>query len=128
MTAHSERAEDYLRHILEAIQRATTYAQQSGTFQAFETDVLLQDGIIRNIGVIGEAAIKIRRVAPHLVTEWPSIPWHDMQTMRHKLVHDYFDVDLSVVWTTVQHDLPQLATQIKKLLETLSTGGKAPSG
>jgi uncharacterized protein with HEPN domain len=42
-----------------------------------------------------------------------------MQTMRHKLVHDYFDIDLSVVWDTVQRDLPSLAVQVKQVLDAL---------
>ena len=59
--------ERYLWHILDAIDRATTYANKAVTFAAFEHDVLLQDGVIRNIGVIGEAAIEIGQVAPELV-------------------------------------------------------------
>ena len=45
-----------------------------------------------------------------------------MQTMRHKLVHDYFDIDLSIVWDTVQRDLPKLAVQIRQLLAALDAG------
>jgi uncharacterized protein with HEPN domain len=74
------------------------YAKKAVSFEAFELDPLLQDGIIRNIGVIGEAAVKIQQVEPDLVAAWPSIPWRDMQTMRHKLVHDYFDIDMQIVW------------------------------
>jgi uncharacterized protein with HEPN domain len=59
MTIRPDRADAYLQHILEAIDRATAYAKKARTFEAFEQDVLLQDGIIRNIGVIGEAAVKI---------------------------------------------------------------------
>jgi uncharacterized protein with HEPN domain len=46
--------------------------------------------------------------------------------MRHKLVHDYFDVDLSVVWDTVQRDLPKLAVQVRQLLDTLTAGRSDP--
>jgi uncharacterized protein with HEPN domain len=100
MTIHPGRADDYLLHILEAIDRAAAYAQKAGTAKAFEQDVLLQDGIIRNIGVIGEAAVRIAQSEPGLVAKYPTVPWREMQTMRHKLVHDYFDVDLSIVWDT----------------------------
>jgi uncharacterized protein with HEPN domain len=93
MTIHPGRADDYLLHILEAIDRAAAYAQKAGTAKAFEQDVLLQDGIIRNIGVIGEAAVRIAQSEPGLVAKYPTVPWREMQTMRHKLVHDYFDVD-----------------------------------
>jgi uncharacterized protein with HEPN domain len=93
MTIHPDRADDYLQHILEAIDRATAYAKQAETFESFETNVLLQDGIVRNIGVISEAAVKIGQVNSDLVATYSTIPWREMQTMRHKLVHDYFDVD-----------------------------------
>jgi uncharacterized protein with HEPN domain len=112
MTIRPDRADAYLQHILEAIDRATAYAKKARTFEAFEQDVLLQDGIIRNIGVIGEAAVKIGLSDPELVATYHTVPWRDMQTMRHKLIHDYFDVDLSIVWDTVQRDLPALAVQV----------------
>ena len=119
MTVHPERVDDYLRHIVEAIDRAMAYAKKAATFEAFEKDVLLQDGIVRNIGVIGEAALKIARIDPELVATSSTIPWREMQTMRHKLVHDYFDVDLTVVWETVQHDLPKLAVQLRPILDII---------
>jgi uncharacterized protein with HEPN domain len=126
MTIHPDRADDYLQHILEAIGRAMAYAKKAETFEAFEKDPLLQDGIVRNIGVIVEAAVKIGQTDPDLVASCPTIPWRDMQTMRHKLVHDYFDVDLSVVWDTVQRDLPKLAVQFRQLLDTLTAGRSDP--
>jgi uncharacterized protein with HEPN domain len=70
--------------------------------------------------VIGEASIKLHKVAPAIAMAHPDIPWKDMRTMRNKLIHDYFDVDLDVVWTTVQQDLPALADQIKALLRQQS--------
>jgi uncharacterized protein with HEPN domain len=119
MTRHPERAIDYLQHILDAIKRAITYAEQAETFENFEQDVLLQDGIVRNIGVIGEAAVQLQQIAPDLVAEHPETPWRDMQTMRHKLVHDYFDIDLVIVWDTVQEDLPGLTGQIEQIRKSL---------
>jgi uncharacterized protein with HEPN domain len=118
----SERIAGYLQHILDAIDRATTYANKAVTFAVFEQDVLLQDGVIRNIGVIGEAAVKIGQVAPELVALHSRIPWREMQTMRHKLVHDYFDVDLAVVWETVQRDLSPLTREVRQLLTILESG------
>ena len=116
MSTHPERVTDYLQHILDAIERATAYAAQAGSVDTFKSHSLLQDGIVRNIEVIGEAAIKLHKVAPGIATAHPDVPWKDMRTMRNKLIHDYFDVDLDVVWTTVQQDLPALADQIRALL------------
>jgi len=126
MTIHPDRADVYLQHILEAIDRATAYAKKAGSFKAFEQDVLLQDGIVRNIGVIGEAAVKIGQSAPELVATYHTVPWRHMQTMRHKLVHDYFEIDLSIVWDTVQRDLPTLSVQMRQILYALSEGRSAP--
>jgi uncharacterized protein with HEPN domain len=126
MTIHPDRADAYLQHILEAIDRATAYAKKAGTFKAFEQDVLLQDGIVRNIGVIGEAAVKIGQSDPELVATYHTVPWRDMQTMRHKLVHDYFDIDLSIVWDTVQRDLPTLAVQVRQVLDAIAKGRSGP--
>lgn len=66
--------------------------------------------------MIGEAAIKLHKAAPDFAGMHPGIPWKDMRTMRNKLIHDYFDVDLEIVWSTVQQDLPELAAQIRALL------------
>lgn len=118
MSNHPERVADYLQHILGAIERAIIYAAQAGNSEAFKSHPLLQDGIVRNMEVIGEAAIKLHKVAPDIATIHPDIPWKDMRTMRNKLIHDYFDVDLDVVWSTVQQDLPTLAKQIRELLLT----------
>ena len=71
MTNHPDRADDYLRHILVAIDRATIYAEKAGSFEAFENDFLLQDGIVRNIGVIGEAAVKLGQTDPELLASRP---------------------------------------------------------
>lgn len=119
MNSHAHRVSDYLLHILEAIDRATKYASAAERLEVFEADALLQDGIIRNIGVIGEAAVKIQQTDPTFIARFPDVPWKEMQTMRHKLVHDYFDVDLAIVWNTVRNDLPRLAAQVKHVLVQL---------
>lgn len=89
MSNHPERVADYLQHILDAIERAITYAAQAGNADAFKGHPLLQDDIVRN-----------------------------------KLIHDYFDVDPDIVWSTVQQDLPVHANQIRALLSaTMPTHG-----
>jgi uncharacterized protein with HEPN domain len=73
VSAHPERVIDYLQHILDAIERAMTYAAQAGGVEAFKIHSLLQDGIVRNIEVIGEAAIKLHKVAPDFAATHPDI-------------------------------------------------------
>jgi uncharacterized protein with HEPN domain len=70
---------------------------------------LLQDGVIRQLEIIGEAA---KRLSSGLRRRYPDISWQDMAGMRDKLIHDYFGVDLMTVWLTATEDLPTLAESI----------------
>jgi uncharacterized protein with HEPN domain len=113
---HPERVEDYLDHIAQAIQRATQYADGVGSLAAFEQSQRDQDAVIRNIEIIGEAANRIQRDTPEFVAAHPQLPWIEMRGMRNKVIHNYFDVNLTVVWNTVKDDLPRLKRQIDDLL------------
>ncbi len=113
---HPERVEDYLGHIAEAIARATSYVEQLPDIEAFRQNPLVQDGVVRNIEIIGEAANHIARTAPDFITQHPELPWRQMRSMRNIVIHAYFHVDLTVVWGTVQNDLPPLKQQIDQLL------------
>jgi uncharacterized protein with HEPN domain len=113
---HPERVEDYLDHITQAIQRATQYVDGVGSLAAFEQSQRDQDAVIRNIEIIGEAANRIQRDTPEFVAAHPQLPWIEMRGMRNKVIHNYFDVNLAVVWNTVKDDLPRLKRQIDDLL------------
>lgn len=113
---HPERVEDYLKHIAQAIHRATEYVESLGSVCAFRQSQRDQDAVIRNIGIIGEAARQIQQHAPEFVTAHPELPWIEMRGMRNKMIHDYFDVDVDVVWSTIRDDLPRLKQQIDDLL------------
>jgi uncharacterized protein with HEPN domain len=83
---------------------------------AFEQSQRDQDAVIRNIEIIGEAANRIQRDTPEFVAAHPQLPWIEMRGMRNKVIHNYFDVNLTVVWNTVKDDLPRLKRQIDDLL------------
>ena len=121
---HPERVEDYLEHIAQAIRRATEYTERLGSVSAFRRSQRDQDAVIRNIGIIGEAASRIQRHAPEFMTAHPEIPWIEMRGMRNTMIHDYFDVDVDVVWSTVKNDLPWLKQQVEGLLDELRRGTK----
>ncbi len=69
--------------------------------------------LVKAIEIVGEAAYQIAETTRD---ELPSIPWADIIGMRHRLVHAYFDINLDVLWQTVQDDLPTLIAQIEPLL------------
>lgn len=116
---HPERIEDYLEHILEGIDRATGYVRSIETLDVFKQQHRDQDAVIRNLEIIGEAATKIAQLAPDFVKAHPAVPWSQMRGMRNKVIHDYFDVDVTLVWETVKTDLPVLKQQIEVLLAEL---------
>jgi uncharacterized protein with HEPN domain len=84
---------------------------------AFEQNSLVQDAVVRNIEVIGEAVNHINRVAPEFIAQHPELPWQDMRDMRNVVIHAYFAVDFQIVWRTVQEDLPKVKQQIDQLLD-----------
>lgn len=107
------RDEAYLRHMLDAIDRVAEAVSRT-TLRDFEKDWVIQDAIIRELQIVGEAAGRITR---ELTTSRPEIPWAEITGLRHKLVHDYFVVDLGIVWQTATEDVPLVRPLIAKLLD-----------
>jgi len=101
------RAIEYLDHIFQAACRARQYVEQHDR-QMFLADERTQQAVILNLVIIGEAAARL--IANHLdfVEQHDEIPWQRMRGMRNRLAHGYFDIDLDMVWKTVQTDLTSL--------------------
>lgn len=112
------RTHDYLTHILQAIERIQQYTEDIDEV-GFIQNPLIQDAVIRNIEIIGEAAHNIDQRHPQFAAEHANIPWEDMYWMRNRLSHGYFSVDLDVIWNTIQHDLPELQTLLAELGKTM---------
>jgi uncharacterized protein with HEPN domain len=74
---------------------------------------LHQNAVIRSLEVIGEAAGQISRTSTDAI---PNIPWRKVTGMRHRLIHDYFDVDLELVWAVAQVELPPLIEILEALV------------
>jgi len=78
----------------------------------------VQDPVVRNIVIIGEAANWIQIASHEFVSRHAETPWAAMRGMQSKMIHEYFDLDWDVVWKTVQNELPSLKRQIEVLLPT----------
>jgi uncharacterized protein with HEPN domain len=103
----------YLRHILDAINIVEEYLREVSETQ-FKSTRLLQDGVIRQVEIIGEA---VRHISKDMRKMYPEIPWQDIAGMRDKLIHGYFGVDIEEVWETTQQDLPVLKSQIAGIMK-----------
>jgi len=101
----------FLAHILQAISQIEEYTEGVGK-GAFDGKKLIQDGVIRQIEVIGEAS---KNVSAKTRTQHHDIPWRDMAGMRDKLIHGYFGVDTDAVWKTVKNDIPKLKRQLMRI-------------
>ena len=107
----SLRLADYLGHILQAIKRIERHVSDVDEIRFLESE-LVQDAVIRNIEIIGEAANTIWRTYPEFAAAHSEIPWEVMYTMRNRVSHGYHQVDLDIVWKTIHDDLPELYAQI----------------
>lgn len=102
----------FLHHILDAIVKIEDYLKRTDSSN-FKQDELIQDGIIRQLEIIGEA---VRKLTPEFRDDHPDIPWKDIAGTRDRLIHGYAVVDLDAVWKTVIQDVPELKQAVEKVL------------
>lgn len=98
----------YLQHILESAGLVAEYIKDKSQ-KDFLADIQLQDSVIRRIEIIGEAA---KKIPDDFRKKHPDIPWRNIAGMRDIIVHEYFGIDLKLVWTVAKRDLPRLKKQL----------------
>ncbi len=101
-----------LQDMLEAIERLEKYTNQGKT--VFEQQELIQTWVIYHLQIIGEAA---RAISQEFKSRHNEIPWRDASDLRNLIIHEYFRVNLDIIWDIVQNDIPPLKRQIEAILQ-----------
>jgi uncharacterized protein with HEPN domain len=108
---------DYFDDILEAIEKIERFTSDMRYEESIE-DPKTVDAVLRNFEVIGEAA---KNVPEDTRQEYDDVPWSEMAGMRDKLIHGYATVELQIVWTTIEEELPTLGPQISPERQYISS-------
>ncbi len=111
MTQSENRLLDYLDHMAQAATDACNYVRGLSK-EEFLADKRTQQAVIMNLIVIGEAATRVMDRFAEFAQQHSAVPWRSMRGMRNRITHGYFDINLDVVWDTVQTALPQLQEQL----------------
>jgi uncharacterized protein with HEPN domain len=101
----------YLSNIFECIERIESYTRDGK--EVFLQTTIIQDAVIRNFEIIGEAT---KRLSPEIRAVYPDVPWQQVAGFRDVLIHDYLKVNLNRVWGVIEQNLPQLKATIEAIL------------
>lgn len=108
------RLKDYLGHIRQAVEEACDFVSGMSR-EEFQNDLRTQKAVEMNLVVIGEAASRVMDHHAEFTQRHPELPWREMRGMRNRMAHGYFEINLEVVWSTVQTALPALLAQLDAL-------------
>ena len=100
-----------LQDIKEAIKRIISYTSKID-YEEFLQDFKTQDAVIRNIEILGEAA---KSLSNETRDKYPDIPWKDIAGTRDRLIHDYFGVNIDIIWDIAKNEIQSLSTQLKAI-------------
>ena len=103
----------YLIHILESIENIQKYNIDGK--QEFMEFSIIQDATIRNLEIIGEAT---KKLSEDLRDDYPQIPFKKMAGLRDILIHNYFGIDLIIIWNVIENELPQIKVELEKILSS----------
>jgi uncharacterized protein with HEPN domain len=103
----------YLQDIKQAIAKIEKYTKNM-TFTQFKNNELVIDGVVRNLEIIGEAA---KRLPDNVKEKTPDIEWKKIAGLRDILIHEYFGIDIEIIWDIIKNKLPQLKKRIHQTLK-----------
>ena len=101
-----------IEDILDAIDNIEHYVAGLD-FDVFDADRKTVDAVERNLEIIGEATANL---PDEVLARWPEVPWRYMKGVRNLLAHEYFGVDVGIIWQTIQEDLPAITPLLHKVL------------
>ena len=104
-------AQLYIDDMIKSLEKIERYIKGL-SFDKARQDTKTIDAVVRNLEIIGEAA---SRIPKEIKDKYPELPWKEMVGMRNKVIHEYFGVDVTILWKTVKEDLPPLKKEIKKI-------------
>ena len=119
---NGNRLPDYLDHIQQAAVDAQSFVERM-VKDDFLVDKRTQQAVIMSLIIIGEAATKVMAAYPEFTQTHTEVPWRSMRNMRNRMAHGYFDINLDVVWETVQEWLPVLLMQLPAVRQDAENEG-----
>ena len=102
----------YLRDILDSINKIESLVKNMSYKKFLENEMVI-DAVIRNIEIIGEA---VKNLPDETKKSHPNIPWNKIIDTRNKVIHEYFGVDIEILWKTITDDLSKLKEQVEKIV------------
>lgn len=103
-----------IKHMIQAAEAIAGYVARGRA--AFDKDSAIREAIVYQIVILGEAAKAVVDADTSVQTEFPDVKWSPLAKMRDKVTHQYWAVDREIVWSTAEHDVPQIAALLRKVL------------
>jgi uncharacterized protein with HEPN domain len=114
MTSTQDRHSDYLQRMLAAAAQVKSYTEGMAK-EDFLADPKTQDAVVMKLLVIGELAAQLLEEQADFASMHPQVPWQQMKGMRNRMAHGYFELDMEIVWDTVQAAIPELEANLRSI-------------